>query len=72
MNQDEKLVVITTCHDLFEAELVAGRLEANSITASIRNCTDTAYLTSPYAATNTFEVIVLESDVTAALEVLKD
>lgn len=72
METNDKLVTVQTCNEMFNAELTVGRLEANGIRAAIRNCSGTAYLSSPYAATGSFEVVVLSSDLAAAQQALAE
>ncbi|MBO4589821.1 MAG: DUF2007 domain-containing protein [Bacteroidaceae bacterium] len=61
--KEEPLIVIATCNDLFYANIIAGKLEAEGINTLIKNCSVTACQSSPYdAVTGEFEVYVLESD----------
>ena len=72
MANEEKMVVVKTCNELFEAELVAGRLKAEGITATIRDRTGIAVYSSPYAFPCIFDVEVLEHDLPAAQAALKE
>lgn len=70
--QEDKMVVVETCNEVFEAEVIVGLLEANGVHAFIRNCTGSSYLVSPYAGTNVFDVVVPGADLAYAKEILKD
>jgi len=73
MLDEEKMVVVKTCNELFEAELVVGRLKAEGITSAIRDrSTGVTVYTSPYAFPSIFDVEVLEHDLAAAQAVLAD
>jgi len=71
MANEEKMVVVATCNNLFEAELVVGRLKSEGITANVVDRTGIAVYISPYALPCIFDVEVMECDVPAAEFVLK-
>ena len=67
MLDNEKMVVVKTCNELFEAELVVGRLKAEGIASAIRDrSTGVTNYTSPYAFPSIFDIEVLEHDFPAA------
>ena len=67
------MVVVKTCNELFEAELVVGRLKAEGISSAIRDrSTGVTIYTSPYAFPSIFDVEVLEHDKAAAEAVLAE
>lgn len=71
MLEEEKMVVVKTCNELFEAELVVGRLKAEGISSAIRDrSTGVTIYTSPYAFPSIFDVEVLEHDKAVAEAVL--
>ncbi|MBR4433054.1 MAG: DUF2007 domain-containing protein [Bacteroidaceae bacterium] len=72
MANEEKFVVVKTCNELFEAELVAGRLRAEGIEAFLRDRTGIAAYSSPYAFPCIIEVEVLEHDLAAAEAILAE
>ncbi|MCR5138916.1 MAG: DUF2007 domain-containing protein [Bacteroidaceae bacterium] len=73
MLEEEKMVVVKTCNELFEAELVVGRLKAEGISSAIRDrSTGVTIYTSPYAFPSIFDVEVLEHDKAAAEAVLAE
>ena len=73
MLDEEKMVVVKTCNELFEAELVVGRLKAEGISSAIRDrSTGVTMYTSPYAFPSIFDVEVLEHDKAAAEAVLAE
>jgi hypothetical protein len=72
MLDEEKMVIVKTCNELFEAELVVGRLKAEGILSAIRDrSTGVTMYTSPYAFPSIFDVEVLEHDLPAAKAVLE-
>ena len=72
MEKEEKMVVVKTCNELFEAELTSGRLKAEGIMATIRDRTGIAAYSSPYAFPCIFDVEVMEHDQAAAEKILND
>lgn len=69
--KDDSLVVVATCNDLFAANILAGKLEANGIKSLIKNCSVTACQTSPYdAVTGVFDIYVLSADEQEAKAIL--
>lgn len=72
MANEEKFVVVKTCNELFEAEVVVGRLKAEGIEAYIRDRTGLAVYISPYAFPCILDVEVLEHDKATAEAVLAE
>ena len=71
MLDKEKMVVVKTCNELFEAEVVVGRLKAEGILSAIRDrSTGITMYTSHYAFPSIFDVEVLEHDLAVAHAVL--
>lgn len=70
--KNDPLVVVATCNDMFAAHIIAEKLEANEISTFVRNCTDIAYLSSPYASTGEYRVYVLKENKDRAEAILKD
>lgn len=66
----DSLIVVATCNDLFEAEVINSKLQAHGIEATIQNASSLAYLQSPYASVNEFRVMVLKVDEAAAKEII--
>ena len=72
MLDEEKMVIVKTCNELFEAELVVGRLKSEGILSAIRDrSTGVTMYTSPYAFPSIFDVEALEHDLPAAKAVLE-
>lgn len=67
----DSLIVVATCNELFEAEVLVAKLQSHGIEASIQNVNPFGYLQAPYAASvNEFKVLVLEVDAEAAKEII--
>ena len=64
------MIVVATCNELFEAEVLVTKLQSHGIEATIRNVNAIGYLQAPYAGTNEFTVLVLDVDVEAAKEII--
>ena len=71
MGNDEKMVAIATCNDIFSAQVIVSKLCQNGVEAFIRDKTGISYLSSPYASTGDFDVLVLESNLKAAEEIIQ-
>ena len=71
MGNDEKMVAIATCNDIFSAQVIVSKLCSNGVEAFIRDKTGISYLSSPYASTGDFDVLVLESNLKAAEEIIQ-
>lgn len=68
-NQD-KMIVVATCNEMFEAEVLVTKLQSHGIEATIRNVDAIGYISSPYAFTNEFQVLVMDVDQEAAKEII--
>lgn len=66
------MIVVATCNELFEAEVLAKKLQAHGIEACIQNKNNVGFLVSPYARTNEFNVLVMDMDFEAATEIVSN
>ena len=66
----DAMIVVATCNELFEAEILVSKLQSHGIEAFINNRNSIAYLQSPYASTNEFDILVLQVDADAAKEII--
>lgn len=66
----DSMIVVATCNELFEAEVLVAKLQSHGIEASIQNSNPIGYLQAPYAEGNEFRVLVLDVDAEAAKEII--
>lgn len=70
--KDDSLIEIATSSDLFNANIIAGKLEANGISTFVRDCTDLAFHYSPYQPMGDYKVYIFEADKARAEAILSD